>query len=209
MTVEETEGGRRRTGEHGARVGGRSERVVRDVLHATTTELSRVGYAALRVDDVAAAAGVNKTTVYRRWPTKAELVSSALRCRTMQADELPDTGAVRTDLLELLRHQVKIVSTPEGQAIMRMMLAEMDQPEVAALSAALREEKLALWTVVIQRAMTRGEIPAGSDVQLLVEMLGGAVFSRLRLRELVDEAYLGAVVNLVVLGAQQGGAIRG
>ena len=62
--------GRRRT--VGARTGGRSERVVRDVLRAAIEELSTNGYSALRVEDVAARAGVNKTTVYRRWPTKAD-----------------------------------------------------------------------------------------------------------------------------------------
>ena len=69
-TNDDTQARKRRTGEHAPRVGGRSERVVRDVLDASAKELARVGYAALRMDDVAAAAGVNKTTVYRRWPTK-------------------------------------------------------------------------------------------------------------------------------------------
>src|SRR3954464_9891698 len=86
---------RRRTGEHAARVGGRSERVVRDVLGAAAKELARTGYAALRVDGVAAAAGVNKTTVYRRWPTKPELVRATLQALTQGSMTTPDLGSIR------------------------------------------------------------------------------------------------------------------
>ena len=84
----------------GARTGGRSERVVRDVLRATIDELARSGYAALRVDDVAARAGVNKTTVYRRWPTKTDLVAAAIRASAGQHEPVPDTGSARRDLVE-------------------------------------------------------------------------------------------------------------
>src|SRR5262249_40598485 len=87
----------RRTGERRARIGGRSERVVRAVLAATTAELGRVGYAALRMEDVATTAGVNKTTVYRRWPTKADLVGAAMRGLGAPAQPAPDTGSLRGD----------------------------------------------------------------------------------------------------------------
>src|SRR5262245_42346850 len=118
----------RRTGQQ--RLGGRSERVVRDVIQATAAELARVGYAALRVEDVAAQAGVNKTTVYRRWPPKADLVGAALRGVRGAPPEPPDTGSVRADLLLLLREVIAVVSTPEGRSIHRMITVEMDHPEV-------------------------------------------------------------------------------
>ena len=62
----------------GVLTGGRSARIVDGVLEATAEELSRVGYAALRVDEVAERSGVNKTTIYRRWPTKSDLVRATL-----------------------------------------------------------------------------------------------------------------------------------
>lgn len=201
------ESGPRRTG--GRRLGGRSERVVRDVLRATTAELARAGYAALRVEDVAARARVNKTTIYRRWPTKAELVSATLRAAGGPPTEAPDTGTVRGDLMALLRAVVAKLSTPAGRGLYRMITLEMDHPEVASIARVLRAESQVPWVRVIERAILRGELPEGSDPQLIAELIRGPVLSRLlRLREPVDEAYVEAVVNLVVLGAERAGAVR-
>lgn len=71
-----SQGRTRRTGN--ARTRGRAANVVHRVVSATADELSRVGYAALRVEDVAARSGVHKTTIYRRWPTKTELVAATI-----------------------------------------------------------------------------------------------------------------------------------
>ena len=60
------------------RLGGRSARVVESVLHTTLEVLGQQGYAQLRIEDIAARAGVNKTTIYRRWPTRSRLVMAAL-----------------------------------------------------------------------------------------------------------------------------------
>ena len=82
-----------------ARAGGRSARVVDDVLNATLAELVRSGYGALRVEDVAHAAGVNKTTVYRRWATKMALVTDALKLERMRTRVDPDTGSLKGSYL--------------------------------------------------------------------------------------------------------------
>lgn len=203
--IEDQDDRRRRTGQH--RVGGRSERVVRDVLDAAVRELARVGYAALRMEDVAAGAGVNKTTVYRRWPTKSELVKAALSARAAPEDEVPDTGSLRTDLLAMMRGKVMQISAPEGRAIARMMLMEMDHPDVVAVARALREERLAHWVAVVRRAVVRGELPAASDTRLMVDLLMGAVMTKIRCNEIVSDDYLCAVVDLVLHGAQHGGAV--
>ena len=69
-----------------ARVGGRSARVVATVLRTTLEVLGQQGYAGLRIEDVAARAGVNKTTIYRRWPTKEDLIAAAIE--TLVANEV-------------------------------------------------------------------------------------------------------------------------
>lgn len=200
---------RRRTGARGARHGGRSERVVRAVMHAAAAEIARVGYAALRVEDVAARAGVNKTTVYRRWPTKAELVRATLRSVAEDRDPPPDTGSVRRDLLELVRRFIAVASTPEGHGLYRMVQAELHVPEVDALVRTLRDERLVPWREVLARGVARGELPPGTDLDLLGEMIRAPVTNRLfRLRAPVDDGFLEAIVDVVVLGAKGGGALR-
>lgn len=200
----------RRTGARAARVGGRSERVVRDVLSAAAAEMARVGYVALRVEDVATRAGVNKTTVYRRWPTKADLVKDMLRGLGGDPREAPDTGSLERDLLELLRRFIARVTTPEGQGIYRMLMAELHQPEVEAFARSLREEHAAPWNEAFARAVARGDLPAGSDMHLMIEMIRGAVANRIyRLREPVDDRFIEGVVTLVVQGARAAGGAHG
>src|SRR5688500_15054981 len=92
----------RRTGN--ARTRGRAAKVVDRVVKATAEELSRVGYAAMRVEDVAARSGVHKTTIYRRWPTKEDLVAATITTMIRRSDRRAaiDTGTVRGDLRQSL-----------------------------------------------------------------------------------------------------------
>ncbi len=198
----EPESPRRRTGEHRARVGGRSERVVREVLSAAATELANVGYGALRVEDVAVRAGVNKTTVYRRWPTKSELVDAAIRSFAGPTAEVPDTGSLRGDLLALLDHAMRRNNTCEGRGFMRMIAMEIDDPEVAGLVRSVRKEFRAPWLSVLGRAVERGELPPEADALLMTEIIMSTTMSRLAKRmDPVDAAFCGAVVDVVIRGA--------
>src|SRR5688500_13555969 len=83
-------------------LGGRSEQVVNRVLHASFAELARSGYAAFRMEDVAARAAVNKTSIYRRWPNRRTLVTAAVARMSTRFREvrLPDTGKLESDLVE-------------------------------------------------------------------------------------------------------------
>lgn len=207
-TDEETQARKRRTGEHAARIGGRSERVVRDVLGATAKELARVGYAALRMDDVAAAAGVNKTTVYRRWPTKPDLVRATFESLNQGPLVTPDLGSIREDLRSLLAAFIARMESPEKRCIVRMIYADMEHPEVQELVRSMRDQQRVPWRTVITRSIERGELPAGSDAQLIVDLVLGATSALVRLNEHRDPGYLAAVVDLVVAGAKHGGAIR-
>jgi AcrR family transcriptional regulator len=92
--------------------GRRGASVVSGVLQATGEELNAVGYAALRVEDVAERAGVNKTSIYRRWPTKDELVIDALRHGYEEQQFIPDTGDLREDMLQYIRHLINQVKDP-------------------------------------------------------------------------------------------------
>ena len=185
----------------GARPGGRSARVVQAALDATLEAIARVGYAALRVDDVARASGVHKTTIYRRWPTKAELVQDAVDA---VGDEPPplETGDLRADLVRALLVTRDRLAIPARAAVMRMLQAERANPEVAAISARLRARHRAVREGMVARAIARGDLPAGADAALITEIILSTVHARLLLHgDAVDEAYIGAVVDTVLAGA--------
>ena len=189
----------------GARTGGRSKRVVAAVLRAAMDELSRAGYAALRVEDVATRAGVNKTTVYRRWPTKVELAGAAIRTFAGHEEAMPDTGSVRGDLLELVQRMVSFVRTPEGDVFTRLVSAEHGEPEVDRLARSLRDAFMARRAAIIARAQQRGELPAELDARVVLDAIFIPVTMRvLRYREDVDATTAGAFIDLALTGAKHG-----
>jgi AcrR family transcriptional regulator len=191
-------------------LGGRSERVVQQVLEATVAELAESGYRAFRMDVVSTSAGVNKTTIYRRWPGKALLVAAAVEWmrRFVHDVALPDTGSLERDLTEAFRHRVSFKDRVEGQAWARL-LAEKHDPEVSAVIGDAVKERSNEWDTMVTRAVARGELPAGTDPRLLLGMIGAIVdawnaSSSGRLKgELLE-----ATVLTVVAGARSGSLVR-
>lgn len=186
----------------GVRVKGRAARVVSDVLIATAEELSRVGYSSLRVEDVAARSGVNKTTIYRRWPTKPELVGAALRA-VWESPEVQDTGALRSDLLASLKKTAAFAMSPIGRGLTRVIQVERAHPELEPIARGLREDFRALREVMVQRGIERGELPPGTDSRFLTDMVAAPIFYRLFTEgESVDGAFIESVIDVVLSGVR-------
>ena len=181
----------------------RGQAFVQTVLEAALAQLAEVGFERLSIPQVAELAGVNKTSIYRRWPGKIELVREALQSAMKHADETPDTGGLRGDLVALARTVAAFTQSRVGTAIIRIMLAEGANPEVRALAqTAYREAGDQGPFVVIKRAMERGELAAAVDPSLMLFTLAGAIMHRVFVeqREASDE-FLGQVVDLVLNGA--------
>lgn len=166
-------------------------------------ELARSGYGALRVEDVAARAGVNKTTIYRRWPTKAELVASAVGVFAGHQEPLPDTGSVRADLIEMLTRSLAFARTAEGRAITRLIEVESGDPDVDQLCHSWRNGILTRRAQVLERAQARGELPQDLDARLVLDAIFVPLQIRvLRYREDVDAKTAEAFVDVVLAGAR-------
>ncbi len=180
----------------------RGEPVVRGVMEATLAELASTGYGALRIEDVAARAGVNKTTVYRRWPTKEELVRAALLSIGSGRRVAPNTGSLRTDLLEMAHNMVATVGSCEGQGVFRMILAAGPDSELMAIARSMKKGYEAVPRSVIDAAVARGELVPGIEAMLLFSVLMPAIHHRLMMeRAAVDEDFLGRLVDLLLYGA--------
>jgi AcrR family transcriptional regulator len=183
------------------RPGGRSARVVAAVMRATLAELGRVGYARLRVDDVAERSGVNKTTIYRRWPEKADLVCAALKTVGGPPD-VPDTGHVRSDLIASFTAAMRGWATERGRGLGLVLSVERADPTVERLTRSLRERYRVARRAMLARAVARGELPPTADLDLLLVVLTGAVLTRIRQRPgPLDGAWLARVVDFTLAGA--------
>jgi len=128
------------------------------VLGAAVEELLDVGYAGLRMDRVAARAGTNKNAIYRRWPTRATLAVAAYQQMASGNQPLPDTGALRDDVLELLRRANRAWSSPIGKVQRSLLAGVAEDPELLTL---IRERAndagSTVWLTVLGRAVARGE----------------------------------------------------
>ena len=150
---------------------------------------------------------MNKTTIYRRWPTKADLVAAAIRASAGHHEALPDTGSTRRDLVEMLRRAIAFAGTPEGRAVTRLISVESGDPDVDQLGRSLRAGLLRQRSVIIERGKLRGELPAETDPGLLVDAIFMPVTTRiLRHGEDVDAATAEAFVDLALAGARNGAA---
>lgn len=186
------------------RPGGRAERVRTDVLGAAADLLTEVGYDNMRVEDVAARAGVHKTTVYRRWPTKAALTADAAALHSDDAVPIPDTGTIADDLRLLAREVAANIGTEGGARRSRSIAAAAaTSDELATAMHGFWANRLALSAEVVERAIQRGELPASTDANLIIETVIGPLWVRLLLTgEPITEELADQVVQLVIDGAK-------
>jgi AcrR family transcriptional regulator len=180
----------------------RGEPVVRRVLKATMEELARVGYRALRFEDVAVRADVNKTTVYRRWPEKIGLVRDAFGLLASEKMAPPDTGGLRSDLLAIGRTMVGVCCTPRGESLVRMLVAEGSDPEVADIKRSMRKTHGAVEMGCVTRAVARGELPPRTDPRLLLDVFIAAIHHKIFfMGEAPTATFLESLADLLLLGA--------
>jgi len=171
------------------------------ILRSTLELLEAGGYAALTMDAVASHARASKATLYRRWRGKPELVKAALdSLDAARARAVPDTGALRSDLLATmatLREQA-------GASYVAMMqdLVHASRHD-SALASALRHhaktEELSPFTLVLNRAVERRQLPARAPRALVHDVAEAMILRQLTLREPFDQAFMVRVVDEVLL----------
>lgn len=177
---------------------------MRRVLDAAIVELARAGYSGFRMDAVASAAAVNKTTIYRRWPSREALVAAVTdRMRApLRESPLPDTGEVERDLVAAFARRFTFGRKVEGRAWARL-LDERHGAEVGSIIGAAVSERHDEWKAMVTRAIDRGELPSGTDVQLLLDLVRAIVDARSSSHRL-DTAWLTVAVRTVLAGARAG-----
>jgi AcrR family transcriptional regulator len=188
--------------------GGRPRDATRDaaILDAAVAILAEVGYERMTMDMVAVRAKAGKATVYRRWPSKGEMVVEAvarMKRSLVDLDQLPDTGTLRGDLLALFQPP----SVEQAEQKMRAMagVAAMlaQQP---SLAEAGHEAIVAPWVAanrtLIERAQARGDADRDAQVDTLAQIIPSlAAYRALIQRRPFDHAFLVEIIDGVLLPA--------
>jgi AcrR family transcriptional regulator len=181
----------------------RGEERERAILAAVVELLGETGYEAMTMDAVAARAHASKTTIYRRWPGKPELVKAAVDSYVV--GRLPisaDTGSLRGDLMAVMR-AMRGHLTDEFLAMMSGLLHAMrTDPELAGVLRSHLAEDYSAALPIIRRAAARGEVPAGAEQTLAKtthELIEAQLFRQMALGAPFDEQFSRHVVDDLVL----------
>ncbi|WP_306362136.1 TetR/AcrR family transcriptional regulator [Nocardia sp. CC227C] len=155
------------------RPGGRSARVRAQILAATAELVARDGIAGFRYEEVAERAGVNKTSVYRNWPDREELVVEALLRYAEDLASVADTGDIHRDLVDYLLALAGALETPFGRTLAQAVQPDRRNDTVQMLTKVL-DERVAALRRRVDIAVDRGELPS-VDSAFLGEMISGPV----------------------------------
>ncbi|MFF7447099.1 MULTISPECIES: TetR/AcrR family transcriptional regulator C-terminal ligand-binding domain-containing protein [unclassified Streptomyces] len=179
------------------------------ILGATREALVELGWSKLTLGDVAARAGVAKTTLYRRWPGKNELVVDAV-AELFDELELPDRGTLAADIEGVVLQFAAILARPEAKSGLMAVVTESIRDDALRerIRCSIVERQKRLVLEGRARAERRGELPPDTDpaesartVDLIFDVVAGAVVHRtLVSSEPADEEWVRAFTRVLVLG---------
>ena len=183
----------------------RSESSRQSILRSTLKLLEKDGFPELSIEAIAADADVGKATVYRWWPTKAALVADAFYSSADGELRFPDTGSVYRDMSLQMRQLIRIFRSRRGKIVAALLGGGQSDPE---LIKAFRERFL--WPrrreayETLQRAIDRGELPAHTDLDLLLDSLYGPIYLRFLIRhDELNESFVDTLCGVVLRGWQR------
>jgi AcrR family transcriptional regulator len=184
----------------------RSEESHQSILRSTLKLLKQDGgFAELSIEAIAADANVGKTTVYRWWPTTAALVADAFLASADEELRFPNTGSVQKDMSLQMRRLIRVFRSKRGKVVAALIAGGQSDPE---LIEAFRDRFL--WPrrkqayQTLQRGIERGELPAGSDFDLILDSLYGPIYMRFLIRhDKLDENFADEICGLVLQGLKR------
>jgi AcrR family transcriptional regulator len=184
----------------------RSEHADRELRAAFRDLLTEHGFAALRLEHVAARAGVGKATLYRRWRSKEELALDVLLELAAPYIEVPDMGDTRGELLATAMHPLRALTETDFGPVIRALLSQiaidpaLGDPFRAKVVAARRAEV----ERVLRRGIARGDLRPDTEIDVATELLVGPTYFRLMFGGRLDRTFARRVVNVVMHGFAAG-----
>jgi len=144
------------------------------VLDVAIALYAEAGWAGFTFEAVARRSGVGKAALYRRWPSRGELLRQTFEARWFAVDRI-NSGTLRGDLTALARMIFTTLTSPYGAASRWMAMDAVQHAEVRAVSAPYSEAAIRQGRAIARRAIARGEIAASVNPGLLMDLVVGAV----------------------------------
>ncbi|MEV4437598.1 TetR/AcrR family transcriptional regulator [Streptomyces sp. NPDC049577] len=176
-----------------------------EIFAATLDLLAGHGYDGLTIEGVAQASGVNKTTIYRWWPSKSELLRDALlHSRTLHF-EIADTGNLRGDLADLAARVQALLTEDRSRTVVEAALVGAVRHEaMREMVISFLDDRFGRHQPIFERAVRRGELPAEFDPAPLVDAMAGALWIRALVRRgPMAGDFAGHLVSLLMEGVDQ------
>ncbi|WP_426508280.1 TetR/AcrR family transcriptional regulator [Dactylosporangium sp. McL0621] len=188
------------------RPGGRTARTRAAVAEALQAELLEVGYAGTTMERIAQRAGVAKTTLYRRWGSVGQLVADLFAGTAAAQIPPPDTGTLEGDLRELGRASIALLSAPPLRAVFDVVVREaVHDPAVREVLTGFFATRIALAATLVERAVERGEAPAGTDAAEVIRLVGAPYYARAYITgEPLDPAIADRTARILALAVREG-----
>jgi AcrR family transcriptional regulator len=177
------------------------------ILKAAYQILREAGFAGFTVEGVAARAGAGKATIYRWWQTKGTLAIEAfLVALAPRMDATHDTVSAITDLRTQVHHAAGVYRGRTGQLLRELIaLGQEDSATSKVLRTDFVEPRRQAALRLLQRALQAGELPAGTDIDVLADALWGPIFHRLLVSHMpIDRSFIEKLLDLVLGGAAAG-----
>jgi AcrR family transcriptional regulator len=142
------------------------------MLQATLELLAEVGFEGMSIEAIAARAGVGKTTIYRRYVSKEELVADAIES-VREEIVIPNTGNLRDDIDALIQNAAQITLSPLGRQTVTMIIGSASSnPQFAQIYwTKYLQPRRKTFAVVLDRAKARNEIPTDLDSDLVFDTM--------------------------------------
>jgi AcrR family transcriptional regulator len=170
------------------------------IQRATLELLQESGFGSLTIEAIAARAGASKATIYRWWPNKASVAMEAFITQIVPALPFENTGHLHEDFRKHLRTMVTVLGSPLGRTLAEIIAEMQHDPDLAS---AFREQYVVprrrAPREALQQAVERGELPAGSNPDIIMDALYGAIYFSLLIRtHEIDQAFVDGLIDQIL-----------
>ena len=180
------------------------------ILEQLLVLLGSQGYARLTLNQLADRSGVAKTTILRRWPSKAAVAAAGMERLALQSVDLPDSGSLRDDLRTLLHGAADTFARGRGRFVPRLYREAGRHPEIHDLLYTVIHTRRQAYRQILALAIARGELAPSVDQDLLIDLLIGPIWTRLLItRDPITHEYVEANVRAVLTAFSVPTAVAG